>query len=138
MAVTSPPVPAAPERSWAPDASERAGVGRDWAWIVQALTGAAVLVLVSLHMIANHFIVPEGLRDFAQVVAYLSSPVIVALELTFLVTVTWHALLGVRAVLFDFGFAAATERRITRILAVIGALTVGYGLWLTAVITGQG
>jgi succinate dehydrogenase hydrophobic anchor subunit len=82
-------------------------------------------------------VVPEGLRDFAQVVAYLSNPLVVALEVAFLVTVTWHALLGVRAVLFDFGFSARTERWIGRGLALIGILTVGYGLWLTGVITGQ-
>ncbi len=137
MAVTSPPVPA-PDRPWSPPASEHAETGRDWSWVLQAITGAAVLVLVSVHMIANHFVVPDGLRDFAQVVAYLSNPAIVVLEVAFLVTVTWHALLGVRAVLFDFGFTPRTERWITRALTVVGALTVGYGLWLTAVITGQG
>ncbi len=124
--------------TWTPEAAERIRAERDWAWVIQAATGAAVLVLVTVHMIANHFILPDGLRGFAEVVAYLSNPVIVALELTFLVTVTWHALLGVRAVLFDFGFSSRAEIRITRLLAVVGVLTVGYGLWLTAVITGQG
>jgi succinate dehydrogenase / fumarate reductase membrane anchor subunit len=138
MAVTSPhvPSPAAREHGWTP-AAEHAGVGRDWGWVLQAVTGAAVLALVSVHMIANHFVVPEGLRDYAQVVAYLSNPVIVVLEVAFLTTVTWHALLGVRAILFDFGFSGRVERWITRILAVIGVLTVGYGLWLTALITSQ-
>jgi succinate dehydrogenase / fumarate reductase cytochrome b subunit len=128
MAVTSRPLAHVRE----------AGSEHEWGWVLQALTGIAVLGLVTLHMIANHFVVPEGLRDFAGVVAYLSSPLIVLLELSFLVTVTWHALLGVRAVLFDFGFSPRVERAITRVLAVVGVLTVGYGLWLTALITGQG
>jgi len=136
MAVTSPPVPA-PDQPWSAPASERAEAGHDWSWVLQAVTGAAVLVLVSVHMIANHFVVPNGLRDFTQVVAYLSNPAIVILEVTFLVTVTWHALLGVRAVLFDFGFSPRIERWITRALAVIGVATVGYGFWLTTVIVGQ-
>jgi succinate dehydrogenase / fumarate reductase membrane anchor subunit len=136
VAVTSPPVPA-PDQPWSPPASEHAEAGRDWSWVLQAVTGAAVLVLVSVHMIANHFVVPDGLRDFTEVVAYLSNPAIVALEVTFLVTVTWHALLGVRAVLFDFGFSSRIERWITRALAVIGMLTVGYGFWLTTVIVRQ-
>lgn len=137
MAVTSPHVPSpAREQGWTP-AAEHAGSGRDWGWVLQAVTGAAVLVLVSVHMIANHFVVPEGLRDYAQVVAYLSSPLVVALEVTFLTTVTWHALLGVRAILFDFGFSGRVERWITRVLAVIGVVTVGYGLWLTVLITSQ-
>ena len=137
MASPSIPVPDARDRRR--DAAHPAGeaVHRDWSFVWQAVTGAAVLGLVSVHMIANHFIVPEGLRDFAQVIAYLSSPVIVVIEVAFLVTVTWHGLLGLRAVIFDLGLSRQTETWVTRILAVVGVVTVGYGLWLTSVIVGQ-
>lgn len=117
--------------TWAPSAEPAA---RDWSWVQQAVSGALVLVLVTLHMIANHFVVPEGLRNFQEVVEYLSTPIIVVLEVAFLVTVTWHGLLGLRAVLFDFGFSSRTERAITRVLIVVGVVTVAYGLWLTWVI----
>ncbi len=116
--------------AWEPSGT----TGRSRAWIAQALTGLGLLALVTIHMIANHFVVPEGLRDFAAVVDYLSHPLIVAIEVTFLVVVTWHGLLGVRAILFDFGFSPATERRISRALALLGVATVAYGLWLTWVI----
>ena len=125
--------PAAPGAVWTRD---RAHAGRDWSWAAQAATGMLVLGLVTLHMVANHFVVPEGLRDYAQVVEYLSNPVIVVLEVAFLGTVTWHALLGLRAVIFDLGLTPALERVVTRVLAVVGILTVGYGLWLTSVIVG--
>jgi succinate dehydrogenase hydrophobic anchor subunit len=135
MAAPSIPASRGRERSWTPATDETpAGLRRESSWLLQAATGAAVLVLVTIHMVANHFVVPEGLRNFSQVVDYLSSPVIVVIEVLFLVTVTWHGLLGLRAVLFDFGFRPAVERRITRILAVVGVLTVGYGLWVTSVI----
>jgi succinate dehydrogenase hydrophobic anchor subunit len=106
-----------------------------WGWIAQAITGAFVLVLVTLHMIANHFIVAGGLRDFADVVAYLSNPVVVVLEVCFLVAVTWHGLLGLRAVLFDFGLSRRVETAITRVFTVLGLAIVAYGLWLTWTIT---
>lgn len=106
-------------------------------WLIQVLTGASVLVLVTLHMIANHFIVPGGLRDFHDVVAYLRTPIILVLEVAFLIVVTWHGLLGLRAVLFDFGLSSRTERAITRVLTVVGIATVAYGLWLTAVVVGS-
>ena len=118
--------------TWTPS---REGEAPTWGWIWQAVSGAAVFVLITLHMIANHFVVKQGLRDFADVVAYLSNPVIVVLEVLFLVFVTWHGLLGLRAVLFDFGFSPKVERLITRLLTVFGAATVVYGLWLTWVIT---
>lgn len=139
MSVPSLPLP----RSGSPAGVERgertprATTSGDWAWAWQAVSGIAVLGLVTLHMVANHFVAPDGLRDFALVVAYLSNPVIVVLEVAFLVFVSWHGLLGLRAVLFDFGFSVGVERWITRAMIVIWLATVGYGLWLTSVIVGQ-
>jgi succinate dehydrogenase hydrophobic anchor subunit len=108
-----------------------------WGWIVQAITGVLVLVLITVHMIANHFIVSRGLRNFDDVAAYLSNPIVIVWEVVFLAVVTWHGLLGLRAILFDFGFSPVIERRITRILTVVGVVAVVYGMWLTAVIVSR-
>ena len=52
------------------------------------------------------------------------------LEPLFLVTVTIHSMLGLRAILFDLGFPPTTERRITMVVAGSGTLMVAYGVWL--------
>jgi succinate dehydrogenase hydrophobic anchor subunit len=104
------------------------------AWLWQVFTGVALVILLGLHFIANHFIAKGGLRDFADVVAYLRTPIILVLEVLFLVCVTTHALLGVRAILLDFGLSERAEKRLSQALTVFGVLTVGYGLWLTWVI----
>jgi succinate dehydrogenase hydrophobic anchor subunit len=104
------------------------------AWLWQAFTGVGLVILLGLHLIANHFIVKGGLRDFADVVAYLRTPVILVLEVLFLLCVTTHAMLGVRAILLDFGLSERAEKRLSQALTVIGVLTVGYGLLLTWVI----
>jgi succinate dehydrogenase / fumarate reductase membrane anchor subunit len=100
----------------------------------QSLSGAALLVLLTLHMIAQHFVVAGGLRDYAAVVAWLSNPAVVLIELAFLVFVAWHAMLGVRAILFDFGPSARVARAITAILWVVGLGSVAYGVWLVITI----
>lgn len=101
-------------------------------WIWQAASGVALLVLLAVHMVAQHFVVGSqgGLRDHADVVDYIGNPVIFVIEAVFLIVVTVHALLGVCAVLFDFDPSEAAEVRLTRILTVVGGLTVAYGLWL--------
>jgi succinate dehydrogenase hydrophobic anchor subunit len=104
------------------------------AWLWKAFTGVGLLVLLGLHFIANHFIAKGGLRDFADVVAYLSNPIILVIEVLFLVIVTIHAMLGVRAILLDFGLSDRAEKRLSQVLSAVGVLTVGYGLWLTWVI----
>jgi succinate dehydrogenase hydrophobic anchor subunit len=101
-----------------------------WAWVWQAASGVTLLVLLTVHMIAHHFVVEGGLRTYAEVVDYLRSPVILVIEHLFLLTVTVHAVLGVRAVLFDLGLTPADERRVTRWLTAVGALTVAYGIGL--------
>lgn len=101
-----------------------------WTWFVQAFTGILLVILLSLHMIAQHFIVEGGMRRHGDVVDYMRNPVILVLESLFLVTVTIHALLGVRAVLFDFGLSEIAERKVSRFLLWLGVVTVGYGAWI--------
>jgi succinate dehydrogenase hydrophobic anchor subunit len=101
------------------------------AWLWQVFTGIGLVILLGLHFIANHFIAKGGLRDFADVVAYLRNPIILLLEVLFLVCVTSHALLGVRAILVDLGLSERAEKRVSQALALLGVLTVAYGLWVT-------
>lgn len=100
-------------------------------WLWQVISGIGLLFLLGLHLIANHFIAKGGLRDFSDVLAYLRNPIILVLEVLFLAVVTAHAMLGVRAILTDFGLSARAEKCLNRLLTVVGILTVGYGLWLT-------
>src|SRR5919109_1520452 len=94
------------------------------AWYWQMFTGIALVLLLGLHFIANHFIAKGGIRDFADVVSYLRNPIILILEVLFLVVVATHAMLGVRAIVIDFGISDHAEKRLNQSLTVIGVLTV--------------
>ena len=102
-----------------------------WLWLLQAVSGISLIALVGIHWIAQHYLAAGGLRTYAQVVAYLRRPIALGLEMTFLVVVTGHALMGVRAILSDVGLLARLQRSIDIILWVVGFLTVLYGLQLT-------
>ena len=102
------------------------------AWIGQAISGVLLLGLLGLHMIAHHFIVEGGLRDYAAVMDYIGNPLVFVIELVFLVVVTYHALLGIRALIFDLGLKPAQERLVTRLLVVVGLATVAWGVYLAA------
>lgn len=101
------------------------------AWYWQLFTGVALVFLLGLHFIANHFIAQGGIRDYADVVSYLRNPIILVWEILFLIVVATHAMLGIRAIFIDFGIPARAEKRLSQMLTVIGVITVGYGLWLT-------
>ena len=118
--------------------SEQTGSGsRAFRWT--SLSGVALLVLLTVHMVANHFVIESvgGLRSYRQVIQYIGDPVIIAVETLFLVVVTIHAMLGLRSVLFDFGLSDATKRWVSRGLVALGAVTIGYGLLLIGVLASR-
>ncbi len=104
---------------------------RPGTWIWQALTGIGLLVLLTLHMVANHFVREGGLQTYQDVIEYLSNPLIMVLELAFLAVVTYHALLGVRAILTDLGLSDRTMTTVNRVLTALGVIMVAWGFILT-------
>lgn len=101
-----------------------------WIWVLQAVSGIALALLLGMHWIAQHYPASGGLRSYTQVVVYLQNPLAFVLEMAFLVVVTAHALLGVRAILLDLGLQAGRQRLLNISLGLLGVLTVIYGFQL--------
>ena len=99
-------------------------------WIIQAITGLLLIVVLVLHMVAHHFVVEGGIRNYQEVLEYISNPIIFASEILFLTVVTIHAMLGLRAILLDLGPGAKTRRAANWVLAIVGLGMWIYGVWL--------
>jgi len=108
------------------------------AWMAQVVSGVLLLVLMTVHMVAQHFVVEGGLRTYQDVVAWIRNPVVFAVEALLLLTVTVHGIAGVHAVLLDLGLRGRTERIVERVLRGLAAVTVVYGLWLLTTIALRG
>jgi succinate dehydrogenase hydrophobic anchor subunit len=89
-------------------------------------------------MIAHHFVVEGGLRNFEQVIDYISNPAIFGITILFLIVVTIHALLGLRAVILDMSLAPGTVRVVNWVLLIVGIAAVVYGIWLEIAIINYG
>ena len=107
-----------------------------WLWFLKLLSGLLVIVLLFVHLIVNHLTASEGLLTFNEVVAYFSNPWIVAMELSFLVIVVTHALIGARSVILDLNPSDGTLRAVDIFFVLLGLASIGYGIWLTSVIVG--
>jgi succinate dehydrogenase hydrophobic anchor subunit len=103
---------------------------RVWRWT--AGSGMALVLLATMHIVAQHFIVHQkgGLRTYSEVVSYVANPVIFVLESCFVLAVTIHAMLGIRGILHDLDLAPRAARRLDLTLWVVGTLTVAYALAL--------
>lgn len=99
-------------------------------WLIQAISGKLLVLLLGLHMIAHHFIVEGGLRTFQDVIDYVSNPIIFVLEIAFLVVVTPHAMLGLRAIFLDMNPSEGARKTADWVLAIVGLAAVGYGIYL--------
>jgi succinate dehydrogenase hydrophobic anchor subunit len=110
---------------------------RTWRWT--AVTGVALLLLVTIHMVAHHFVVEAvgGLRTYQHVLDYIANPVIFVLESIFLVVITIHAMLGLRSVLFDFGLSDRHKQLVSKGLVALGVVTVAYGFVLIGVLASR-
>lgn len=106
-------------------------------WLVKAVTGVLLVVFLGTHLVAQHFLVEGGLRDYAAVVTYLRHPVALVAELGLLVAVIIHAALGVRAVLVDMLPSERALRRATWIIGAVSVACVLYGIGLTLVVLGS-
>ena len=129
MSVIQAPKTQQPEESRV-ETYRRGRSARVWHWT--AGTGVALVLLATMHIVAQHFIVHQkgGLRTYGEVLSYISNPVIFVLEAAFLVAVTIHGCLGVRGVLHDLDPSPRMRRRIDRCLWVVGTATIGYGMAL--------
>jgi succinate dehydrogenase hydrophobic anchor subunit len=99
-----------------------------WVWLAQAASGVALIALVGAHWVAQHYVAAGGERSYAEVAAFLSSPVALVAEVCFLVIVTAHTLLGVRAILLDFAPGFRARRVLNWGLVAAGAAIVWYGV----------
>jgi succinate dehydrogenase hydrophobic anchor subunit len=100
--------------------------------VATTISGVALLVLLGVHMVANHFVVRSvgGLRSYRQVLEYMRHPAIFTIESLFLLVVTVHAMLGLRGIVLDLDPSRRAQRWIDVGLTVLGVLTLAYGYFL--------
>ena len=99
-------------------------------WLIQAFSGLLLVAILGTHMIAHHFIVEGGLRDYEQVMDYVNNPVVFTIEVLFVVVAVVHALLGLRAIITDMRPSPGALRAANWVLAIFGLVAIGYGIYL--------
>jgi succinate dehydrogenase / fumarate reductase membrane anchor subunit len=101
-----------------------------WLWLIKLITGLLVVILLLVHFIVNHFVAEGALLTYEDVVAYFSNPWIVLMEITFLITVVSHGLIGLRSIILDLNPSRKVMGVTDWVLISVGVVSVGYGIWL--------
>lgn len=99
-------------------------------WLTQASLGIALVVLLAIHLIVNHWAAPNGLLTYVDIIRYYDIPGIAWMEAIFLMAVTGHCLLGMHGILLDLNLRPDLTRFITMLLVLAGGIAILYGTWL--------
>ncbi len=99
-------------------------------WLAKILTGVLLIVVIIIHQIANHLIVEGGLMTYADVVVYFQNPIIVAMEIFFVIFVVAHALMGLRSVILDLNPSRAALTIVNWLFVLLGSGAILYGIYL--------
>jgi succinate dehydrogenase / fumarate reductase cytochrome b subunit len=98
-----------------------------WAWLLQRVTGLALVGYVFVHIWVVSSATVSGMA-FDDIMAFFQKPVFIALDVLLLLAVLAHGINGMRIVLFDFGVGVRIHKTLLAVAVVLMLALTIYGL----------
>ncbi|MEM0301779.1 MAG: succinate dehydrogenase [Archaeoglobaceae archaeon] len=98
------------------------------AWVLQAITGIAMVFLITVHFFATHS--AHDLLSYESAVERLKSFDYKLFYALLLIVVSFHAFNGLRAVILDTEGGMKRKRLVNVSIAMLAILAIAYGLFL--------
>lgn len=84
-----------------------------WAWIGHRITGVALVVYIFLHLsFITTASLGDGPKNFDALMKITSQPLFIVLDFVLVVVVIYHAMNGLRVVLFDAGYGIRRQKQV--------------------------
>ncbi len=100
-----------------------------WAWVGHRLTGLVLVAYVFLHLsFISTASMAEGGADFDALMETTSQPLFVAMDFLLVIVVIYHAMNGLRVVLFDLGVGIRRQKLVFWITMAISAVLIVGGM----------
>jgi len=100
-----------------------------WAWVGHRLTGLVLVAYVFLHLsFISTASMAEGGADFDTLMATTSQPLFVAMDFLLVIVVIYHAMNGLRVVLFDLGIGIRRQKLVFWVTMAVAAILIVGGL----------
>ncbi len=107
-----------------------------WPWFLQRVTGGALLILLTIHIVVNHiFNIAEveddilpGLVVYSDVADRFETPAYWIIAVLLLSFALFHGLNGIRNILLDYGVRGAGEKVVTGALLGVGTVAFTFGI----------
>ncbi len=100
-----------------------------WAWVGHRLTGVALVAYVFLHLsFISTASMGDGEASFDSLMATTSQPLFVFMDFLLVILVIYHAMNGLRVVLFDLGLGIRRQKIVFWITMVVAAVLIIIGM----------
>ena len=107
-----------------------------WPWVLQRITGVVLVVLMTIHIVVNHFgnldkVGTGGHQDlimFNDVAYRLGMAFWWVIDVSLLAFVLFHGFNGIRNIAIDMGLTARANRAVTVVLWLVGLVGFGFGM----------
>lgn len=104
----------------------RGGSGA-FAWLMQRLSGLALIILTLGHFFMVHY-TPSSGHTWDAVAARLTNPVFIGLYTAFLILAMYHGVQGIWNIIRDFKFKPIVTMILYGLLIVVSLVFLGIGL----------
>ncbi len=109
----------------------------DIKWFFQGLSGLFLVFFVAVHLYVAHINGGTPVELFNSVVGNLNDPLWLVFFISFLWVITYHALNGVKGIVYDLGIRPEKRKYVAYAFSGIYILTVIYGTMLAVVVAGM-
>ena len=100
-----------------------------WAWIGHRITGVILVVYIFMHLsFITTASLGNGEKSFNDLMAITSQPLFIVLDFVLVVVVIFHAMNGLRVVLFDVGVGIRRQKQVFWVAMAIAAVLVIAGI----------
>ena len=97
-------------------------------WLLQRISAVLLVIFLGFHLLLLHTMKLNATYD--AVTERLKTTLYLIVDLTLLLLVTYHALNGIRMILYDVVFKDTHRKVISIFLVLLGILTWGAGAWI--------
>jgi len=100
-----------------------------WAWIGHRITGVVLVVYIFLHLsFITTASLGDGPKNFDALMKITSQPLFIVLDFVLVVVVIYHAMNGLRVVLFDAGFGIRRQKQVFWVAMGVAAVLIIAGI----------
>lgn len=100
-----------------------------WLWILQRVSGAALIVLLLIHMVVLHYMDPHAAIAVAEVKIRLQGLTFMVINNLLVGFVIFHAFNGVRNVVYDYTSDPRKRAAVSAVLVIVSIFLFAFAVW---------